>query len=366
MARSFPQAPTGDYGAAPPAGDWQALRGELVALLDQVEGQYARSAPGLPALAGFAERMRDLRFQVADGDPGDRRREALRSVSRQLERFNERGEPVPAIAHADNVLQSAIQQIRARTQPPQTAPAPPRASEYTPQPVAMPPTAPRFDDLAMAMAGLTGRLGQLETELKAQRSNGGEQMREIADQVAQLSQVVELVAGAVGETGQVKRLEGQIAGLAQLMGQTPKLDIATFTERLDVVAATVDRLADLQVQQIRHTVREAETAPDKDAIATRSLQTIEASVRNIYDRIDGLESSGVRLADLEGVTDALAQISMRLDAGADKRDSLLSLVDALNGRVNEIEYKSDAVSNLRGDIEGLRDAVLNGLEPRFG
>ena len=57
--------------------------------------------------------MRDLRYQVADAAPDDRHREALRSVKRQMDRFTERSEP-ESVQHADNILQSAIQQIRAR------------------------------------------------------------------------------------------------------------------------------------------------------------------------------------------------------------------------------------------------------------
>ena len=370
MARAFPAPPMAEYGVQPSTGDWQALRGELVALLDQVEGQYAQQS-GNPALAGFAQRVRDLRYQVsADDDDGDdRRREALRSVKRQIERFNDRGEP-ETIPHADNVLQSAIQQIRTRTQSMAPAPAPRMAPAYqaAPQPMqTMPaPPMPRFDDLANAMAGLSGRLEQLEAELKAQRGNAT-QVKEIADQVAQLSHVVELLAGAVGETGQVKRLESQIAGLAQMVAQAPRTDLTQLTERLDQVVATVDRLADLQVQQIRHVVEEAESAPAKDSETLQGLRAIEASVRNIYDRIDTLESSNRVAPDqLERVSEAVANISARLEGDSTARpDRLLSLVDALNGRINEIEDRGDALGGLRHEIDGLRVAVLGAIEPRF-
>ena len=363
MARAYPAPPTAEYGAQPSTGDWQALRGELVALLDQVEGQYA-DTPANPALEGFAQRVRDLRYQVTDnGD--DRRREALRSVKRQIERFNDRGEP-ETIPHADNVLQSAIQQIRARTQapvaPPRQMTAPP-AIPYAPP---MPEPTPRFDALAHSMAGLSERLGQIEGELKTQRGNAG-QVKEIADQVAQLSHVVELLAGAVGETGQVKRLEAQIAGLAQMVQQAPRPDLSQLTERLDLVVATVDRLADLQVQQIRHVVEEAETQPARDSETVLGLKAIEGSVRNIYDRIDALEnSSRVTPDQLERISQAVAHITAKLEGdGPARPERLLSLVDALNGRINEIEDHGDSLGGLRGDIEGLRSAVLGAIEPRF-
>ena len=73
MARAYPASETTDLGGVPHPADLQALRGELAALLDQVEGQYARSGAVDPAYEGFAQRMRDLRYQVGAG-PADRHR----------------------------------------------------------------------------------------------------------------------------------------------------------------------------------------------------------------------------------------------------------------------------------------------------
>jgi localization factor PodJL len=229
--------------------------------------------------------------------------------------------------------------------------------------MAAPP--PRYDEFSNAVTGLSARLEQLEAELKAQRGNAA-QVHEIADQVSQLSQVVELLAGAVGESGQVKRLESQIAGLAQLIGQGPKVDLGQLNDRLDQVAATVDRLADLQVQQIQHVVREAEATPQKEVEAARGLQAIEAGVRNIYDRIDTLESSVALPQDeLERIGEMLGNITSRLGAETARPDRLLGLVDALNGRINELEDRGEALAGLKADIRGLRDAVVGPIEPRF-
>ncbi len=252
------------------------------------------------------------------------------------------------------MLQSAIQQIRARTQ---NGPvALPKAAE----------AAPRYDELAQTMTALNQRLGQLETELGAQRGNAP-QVKEIASQVGQLSHVVELLAGAVGETGQVKRLESQIAGLATLINAGKTVDLSQLTERLDQVSATVDRLADLQVQQIQHVVREAEEAPQKGADSIQTMQAIELSVRNIYDRIDALEHNlAAPPRELEQITEMLGLIGSKLASdGGGRPDRLLGLVDALNGRINEMESKGEALAELKGDIGHLRDAVIEGMEPRF-
>ena len=91
------------------------------------------------------------------------------------------------------------------------APAPQRA-----------PEAPRISTNWPARStACPDRLERLEGELKTQARGQSANVKEIADQVGQLRHVVELLAGAVGETGQVKRLEGQIASLAKLIDAGP-------------------------------------------------------------------------------------------------------------------------------------------------
>jgi localization factor PodJL len=103
-------------------GEWQELRGELVALLDQVETQVARTARPEPAYDGLAERMRDLRHRVTEVEPDTRHREALRSVQRAIDKFSDRDPIHPARENPRDTLEAAIQQIRARhfQQPPAT------------------------------------------------------------------------------------------------------------------------------------------------------------------------------------------------------------------------------------------------------
>src|SRR5690606_31766581 len=91
MARAYSPTQPLDYGQDDPGGDWQALRGELVALLDQVENQVTRRAQD-QGIQSLAEQMRDLRYQVAEADPELRHRQALRSVKRAVDRFSERDE----------------------------------------------------------------------------------------------------------------------------------------------------------------------------------------------------------------------------------------------------------------------------------
>ncbi|HEV7717831.1 MAG TPA: peptidoglycan-binding protein [Arsenicitalea sp.] len=398
MARAFPVSDPQDINQDPQNGDWQALRGELVALLDQVEGQYVRTAPQAPGFDALANRMRDLRLQVGDGGADNRHREALRSVKRQVDRFSERDEAAMLPEGSRDILQSAIQEIRAR----QGAVAPSRHSPA------------HLDALTQAMSGVNGRIEQIEIELKQQRGTSIN-VKEIADQVSQITHVVELLAGAVGETGQVKRLEGQIAGLAQLISeghrvdlthltqrlddvsetmerlsalvsesgqisplksqianlaeivaQGPQVDLSYLTRRLDEVSATVERLADLQIQQVQQLVREGKDAPKREQDIKDGLSAIESSVRNIYDRIDTIERTvAMPQADFESLTDAMARFTAAMEANSGKPDALIPLVEALNARISEMAGKGSAVAGLKADVAELRDTVLESFEPRF-
>lgn len=333
--------PLQDIGFDQPAGEWQALRSELVSLLDQVEGRFVRVPQADAGYEALAERMRTLRHQVTEVEPqDDRRQEALRSVQRAVQRFNERGEPMPAPTNPRDILQSAIAEIRGGARPTSTGQAP-RAA------------APRFDEFANAVNAMTGRLEQLEGELKVQRT-GAQSIRDVADQVAQLTHVVELLAGAVGETGQVKRLEGQIAGLAQLIDQNSRPDLSALTARLDDVSATVERLADLQAQQIDY------------AQSQGNLEAVETSLRAIYDRIDAVERSvALPATEIDKLTDTMGEITEALRRGDPKTDRLLTLVDALHSRVGTMEERGAEVGALAADVEGLRDAVSGAMDPRF-
>lgn len=349
MARAFPASEAPDVDYAPQPDDWQALRGELVALLDQVEGKYVGGSGSDPRYTDLAERMADLRVQIGDTGHLDRHKEALASVRRTVNRFNDRSAATDY--ETDSALDAAIEEIRGRKIGfiPDAGPSPARLAGFT-----------------QAMTSVADRLGQIEVDLHAQRGNASH-IKEIADQVSQLSHVVELLAGAVGETGQVKRLEGQIAGLSRMLEESPKADLTALTQRLDEVAGTVERLADLQVQQIQHVVREAEASPQKDLAITEAMGEVEASVRQVYDRLDTMERSmNVPQAEIERLGATLARFTNEMRASTSQPDSLLGLVDALNARVSDIEARGDDARALKDDLAELRRAVLGALEPRLG
>ncbi len=356
MARAYQPTEMSDPAAEPQAGEWQALRGELVALLDQVEGRYAQPEAAEPALTGLARRVRNLRDQVVGPEPAVRRREALRTVKRAVDRFSERDDLGPLHGDQDE-LTSAIAEIRGRQMS-----APAAALGRRPRDM------PEFRELTSLVGGLSGRLERLEGELKSQQSGNGS-VREVAAQVEQLTHVVELLAGAVGETGQVKRLEAQIGALAALIEGGPRVDLSAINNRLDDVSATVGKLAELQAQQMeREIAREERRAAPAEAAATLApaMHAIEQSVRNVYDRIDSIEKNvTLSSGDFERLTSEMAAFTQAMKDREAAPSTLVAKVDALASRIGSFDEANGDVAGLKQDIASLRDAVLAGMEPRF-
>ncbi|MGV3490456.1 MAG: peptidoglycan-binding protein [Devosia sp.] len=370
MARATSSYQTQDYDQ-PATGEWQELRGELVALLDQVEGQVSRAAQE-PGYQGLAERMRDLRNQVGENGADARHREALRSVQKAVQKFSDRDAPPPP--NPRDTLEDAIQQIRAR--------------HFNAPEAAQPQPAPRFDDMAHAVDGISDRLERLEAELRTQAKGHTANVHEIAEQVGQLSHVVELLAGAVGETGQVKRLEGHIAGLAKLITDGPQVDVDALNKRLDDVALTVSTLAELQKQYGDRSDVSGMEARFDDVSATVGrladlqvqfvdkisapndglkvgIKAVEDGVRNIYDRVDAIERAmALPSAELETITAELGRIATMVKTPSQPQ-GLIELIDALNTRISDIEARSAEVGELKIDMEAFRATVLGVIEPRF-
>jgi localization factor PodJL len=211
-------------------------------------------------------------------------------------------------------------------------------------------------------------------------------VHEIADQVAQLAHVVELLAGAVGETGQVKRLESQIAALARSVERAPsptdqlgrriedltrtvtaladmqkhygeRADATPANARLDDVSATLGRLADLQV--------EGRNRVETDAKALHSgMASIEVGIRHVYDRVDMLERQlGTEHPGLERVMGELRDIAVA--ARAANPAGLAGLVDKLAHRISELELRVPGMADLQASSDDLRQSLEATLQPRF-
>lgn len=369
MARAYSETPPTDPGQRPEQGEWQALRGELLALLDQVEGQVARVQRPQPAAPSLAERVRDLRQQMPATAP---ERPAAPPQRQAPPRIPGAG------AEAAEGLRSAIQQIRSRHMPADTA-APRAAAPARPAPLsqeslrqesfrqeslrqdALRAESPRLEAMVESVNAFSSRLERLEAEIRAQARNGGN-VREISEQMAQLTGVVEMLAGAVGESGQVRRLEAQIAGLARIFAEGPQVDLSALTRRLDDLAENVGQLADMQIAALDRADRPLPSDPALGA----GMAAIETSLRNVYDRIDALErSTGAPSPELERITAEMAAIAAAIEAGPAEPARLVAMVEDLGERIGGFEARDWSIAGLKDDISALRETVLTATEPRF-
>ena len=190
----------------------------------------------------------------------------------------------------------------------------------------------------------------------------GADVNDVADQVSQLAHVVELLAGAVGETGQVKRLEGQIASLGRHhLAGTRDRQLGADAGGIDDIAATIGRLAELQVHYADWVENPVAGQAFRDG-----MRSIEEGVRNIYDRIDALERQRhVKPEDLEHISAQMARFTEAMGGDSAAPAGLVELIDALNTRIADIESGDWLLPALRKDLTALRDAVVVSLAPRF-
>ena len=330
-------------------GDWQALRSDLINLLNEVDGQVARNGDQNSNQHANVGGTRSHFENRHNASAPNRHEEALQSVARAVGRVDGRNDDV----------QSAIAQISRQYNPP-------RQNESNQS-----GGVERLDGFSSALNGITDRLGRLENELGQSRHSTND-LHEISDQVAQLTQVVELLSGAVGESGQVKRLESQIANVAHLISEAPGSDFNEVAHRIDNLTDTVERLTDLQLQSAK---RPAPGLEQLSAAHEQSMRSIETSVGNIYDRIDTIEKNyAVDPGDMErllqgmaSITADMSLISKSSENGATGGNSsgLLTQIDALNKRVSHMEDDDGLIKAFRSELESLRNSVKEALEPRF-
>src|SRR5690606_850250 len=135
--------------------------------------------------------------------------------------------------------------------------------------------------------------------------------------------------------------------------------------RLDDVSATVGKLAELQAQQMEREIARDDRGNPGDAVAP-AMQAIEASVRNVYDRIDSIEKNVTLSAgDFERLTSEMAGFTLAMKDGEAAPDRLVAKVDALASQIGGLDTANGDVAGLKQDIAALRDAVMAGMEPRF-
>ncbi len=327
---------------AAPSQDWHALRHDLLDLLDEVE-EHTREDIHEEEAPTRALRRPDFGYDgVGQEEAHSRHRAALNSVAETLHRFSHRdGEDISG----------AIEQIRDRRP----------AQDQRPE---------RVRGFKNSVEEMSARLEDLGGELRSgHRSNTD--VSEIADQINQLTQTVELLAGAVGESGQVRRLEAQIAQLAQSMeaGRAENTDDqpSEVNQRLERLAVTIEQMTDMHHQLADRPVSLIE---ELSGAQKSGFSNIEEGVRGVYDRLDAIENQpGIDPEEFERFSQEMGQLAEALQTGSSAPGVLLSRVDALNARMNQIERENfdapSALGGLQSDLEGLRDVVRDAVEPRL-
>ena len=318
--------------------EWESLRNELVALLDQVEDHVATTQAARPRPAAPAP--------VAP--PPDRHSQALRSVRQAVTRLADRSTDERPVMRESVV--DAINQIRARQSgaPQASAAAPARQSELA--------------DFAKTLDAMGARIERFEDRIGGQiEALGGE--TDISAQIAQLSEVIEMLAGAVGETGQIRRIEAQIGNLAEMIASDRQPGQNTTAQRIEDLTATIEKLLAHQVETGGQQARQAADAEERQA---QSMATVEASVRAIYDRIDALEASQTQPSgDIEKLSRDMAALTEAVSRNVEP-ESLLAKIDALGARMTDIEAPSrDEAAMLAESVSVLREVIAETIEPRF-
>jgi len=361
---------------APRQEDWNSLRNELETLLEQVALRQQSQNPDSPSAPPSHSRP------PGNAPAHDRRQQALSSVQQAIERLDEPDEASPMPAHSQKQLQTAIEQIRAsqnRSGDRTRLGAGSRAGVH-PEPDKARPAANhrQIDELSLSIADFGRRFESLENALGSQE-NSHAALEDMAGQVEQLS-CVELLANSVGERGQIKRLETQIAKLADAVASGSDMDFNTIDQRLDVLSTAFDRLSQLQLDQAKMHERGSESGDTHmQAIQTgvrniyerldgMDMAPIEAGVRSVYDRIDALEAGmAVPSPAIERLSRELSDFSkaMRDEKGPVVSSSLVSRVDTLNQRISQIEDSGQPVAALKIDMQELRETVVGAMEPRF-
>lgn len=382
MARTEPHHDwQDDKAASKAAAEWESLRNELVALLDQVEDQIGAADPagtgmGTPSQPRAAAPSPDAPAPAAPSRPEGHSRHdrALRSVRLAVDRLAERRTPDDALSdnappetppsktaeHNDSVT-AAINQIRARQgRQPQAAPqAAPQdgARDLPPRTPHSPKAAPAASELAgfaQAVGQLGERITQFETAISGRLDTLG-RPEDVSEQIAQLSDVIEMLANAVGESGQVKRLETQIAHLADEVTKA-------HTQGPDAIAAQIEALAESIDKLATHQVQNAGRDAQAEARQADSMRLIEESVLSIYERIDALEQARPdSSADFERISRELAGLAAAIENDTDF-DVIARKIDALGERITSLE---SAPHGSASDMGMVRDAVSDAVAPRF-
>ncbi|VAW18637.1 hypothetical protein MNBD_ALPHA11-1679, partial [hydrothermal vent metagenome] len=394
-----------DADAIAANGDWNSLQDQLEDLLDQVhlkqqdqfqhQNEYARRGENLMPAQNFGKFDQDEfdqdeftqeEYRSPIPPRSNRNKQSrgryLGSSSSQYapDRSNETEEAFVMPAQSARQLQNAIHQIRSRKQQRPRD----RDHEMSGQLPGHRQNAPeRFNEFGTALGDISSRLAKFE-QILASQNNSSTPIAEMATQIEQLCGVVEHLASNVGEQSQIKRLETQIARLADAIPEGNDLDFKSLNQRLDVLSNAFEKLQDLQTRQLDFATVAAAGGDNLDALepgvknilqrmddleqVELDLEPIEKCVRSIYDRIDTLEQTMSQPnPDIEWLSRDMAEFTKAMKSASSNSDSaeLIERVDTLVARIEQIESQGSPVGSVKSEIQNLQSSLLNAVEPRF-
>lgn len=366
--RRFPTQNTPSYTqGSNGSSEWDALKGELEGLLDQVHGQIAEFEHKQDIRQHQYEPVR--RYGTDDGarhfmqhdqmnenlggqDP--RRQDALRQVQTAVARMDRKQSAQRHSMRQDDNdpvgsrLDRAVAQIRARQG--QLRPASSQDNAPAPRSApAQPAISPRQETPAYVREIMQGMEG-------LHRS-----VRDLANQ--------NLQHDPEQFSANFNQIEQRIGALGDLIDRHSDPALEDMGHRLDQLMKSTERLAEIQIKQMAQIeeFRESSKTPDLN------LDGLENGIHNLYERLDALErTTSAPSKELDTIARSVASIAsavghLQEESMAQKLPEIYAQLQQIGDRISTLDdqHSTRVTDHIRREMQGVRSEVTGALEPRF-
>lgn len=363
--RQFPTHNNPSYGqGAHKSSEWDALKGELEGLLDQVHGQIAEFEQKQDVQLHQQEPVRRYgthdgprhfvqQDQVNDdwGGQDSRRQDALRQVQSAVARVDRRQNSSSQHNRASigSRLDEAVAQIRAR----QNQLHPNSAKDYAPAPQSA-PAAPRAPQQPETTPNYVREIMQgMEGLHRSVRDLANQNLQHDPEQFSANFSQIEQRIGALGDLIDRHR--------------DPALD--EMGSRLDQLMQSTERLAEIQIKQMARIEEFHENAKAPEI----NLDGLENGVHNLYERLEALEqSTSAPSKELDTIARSVASIAsavgqLQEGATAQKLPEIYAQLQQIGDRIAKLDdpQATRMGDDIRREIQDMRSEVTGALEPRF-
>ncbi|AVX05428.1 secretory immunoglobulin A-binding protein EsiB [Maritalea myrionectae] len=367
--RRFPTQKQPTYSSTPTGtNEWDALKGELEGLLDQVHGQIAefehqqhndtreyQEPVRRYGTDNGAQHFMQQHETPAEQDQGfdTRRQDALRQVQSAVARMGRKQHsPRTSMRQDENDpvgsrLDRAVAQIRARQGQ-------------------IRPDAPRQDNAP----SMTGRAPQPSTS-----NEPPAYVREIMQGMEGLHRSVRDLATQNLQknpeqfSANFAQIERRISDLGEMMGRHSDPALDDMGQRLDQLMKSTERLAEIQIKQMAQLeeFREASQTPDLN------LDGLENGIHNLYERLDALERTATAPSkELDTIARSVAGIAsavghLQEESMAHKLPEIYAQLQDIGDRISTLDdqHSTRVSDHIRREMQGVRSEVTGAFEPRF-